>query len=327
MKPFKYQKAKDEKAAVQASKAGMRFLAGGTNLVDLMKEGVESPSGLVDINGVKLNQIRATKDAVVIGALARNKDTANHPLIREHFPMLTRAILAGASAQIRNMATNGGNINQRTRCMYFYDTSMPCNKRNPGSGCAAIGGLNRMHAVFGWDEKCVAVHPSDMAVALSALNASINVIGSDGATRKIVIGDYHTLPAADPSKDNTLRAGELVTSIELPKNRFAANSYYLKVRDRASYAFALVSVAAGLALEGGKIADARVSLGGVAHKPWRVFSAEAYLKGKVPTAEVFAEAGVMAMEGARALKDNAFKIKLAEKAVARALEKAANTKG
>ncbi len=326
MKPFKYEKAKDNISATKmvAASASSRFLAGGTNLVDLMKEGVERPDVLVDINELNLNQIKSSRDAVSVGALARNKDTANHPLIRENFPLLTQAVMAGASAQIRNMATNGGNLNQRTRCVYFYDNSMPCNKREAGSGCGALEGLNRMHAVFGWSDKCVAVHPSDMAVALTALNATINVVNESGSTRSIVIGDYFRLPGEDPSKDNTLKHGELITSIDIPKNKYAKNSYYLKVRDRASYAFALVSVGVGLEIDGGGvIRDARIAMGGVAHKPWRALIAEKDLFGKKPSKELFEEAAKMEMERAKPLKDNAFKVTLGERAIVRALTKAA----
>ncbi len=326
MKPFKYERAKDNVSATKAvaANASSRFLAGGTNLVDLMKEGVERPDVLVDINGLKLSQVKSSRDSVSIGALARNKDTANHPLIRENFPLLTQAVMAGASAQIRNMATNGGNLNQRTRCVYFYDQSMPCNKREAGSGCGAMEGVNRMHAIFGWSDKCVAVHPSDMAVALMALNATINVVNENGSTRSIVIGDYYRLPGDDPSKDNTLKHGELITSIEIPKNKYAKNSYYLKVRDRASYAFALVSVGVGLEIDGtGVIRDARIAMGGVAHKPWRALLAEKDLIGKKPSKQLFEEAANMEMERAKPLSGNGFKVVLGERAIVRALTKAA----
>ncbi len=325
MRPFKYERAKEAKSASKmvAANASAKFLAGGTNLVDLMKEDVERPTMLVDINGLNLNQIKATRDSVSIGALAKNKDTANHPLIREHAPLLTQAIMAGASAQIRNMATNGGNLNQRTRCVYFYDTAMPCNKREAGSGCAAMEGLNRMHAIFGWSDKCVAVHPSDMAVALTALNATINVIDGSGAARSIIIGQFFRLPGDDPKKDNTLNHGELITSIEIPKYNFGNNYYYLKVRDRASYAFALVSVAVGLEIDTtGIIRSSRIAMGGVAHKPWRAMIAEKELIGKKPSKELFEGAAKMEMERAKPLQHNEFKVVLGERAIVRALQKA-----
>ncbi len=325
MRPFKYERAKEAKSASKmvAANASAKFLAGGTNLVDLMKEDVERPEMLVDINGLNLNQIKATRDSVSIGALAKNKDTANHPLIREHAPLLTQAIMAGASAQIRNMATNGGNINQRTRCVYFYDTAMPCNKREAGSGCAAIEGLNRMHAIFGWSEKCICVHPSDMAVALSALGATVNVENENGEARSIHIDDYYRLPTDDSIKDNALNHGELVTSIDIPKNRFGQHFYYLKVRDRASYAFALVSVAVGLEIDSGRvIRNSRIAMGGVAHKPWRAMIAEKELIGKKPSKELFESAAKLEMERAASLEHNEFKVLLGERAIVRALQKA-----
>ncbi|HEV8157907.1 MAG TPA: xanthine dehydrogenase family protein subunit M, partial [Pyrinomonadaceae bacterium] len=260
MRPFKYTKVNDAANAVQAvaANANSKFLAGGTNILDLMKEDVERPDVLVDITQLNLTQIKTVsegvnKGGVSIGGLGKNTDAANHPLIRQNFPLLTQAILAGASAQIRNMATNGGNLNQRTRCSYFYDVAMPCNKREPGTGCGALEGVNRMHAVFGWSNDCVAVHPSDMCVALVALDAVVKVRGIDGAERSIPFVDYHRLPGNTPQKDNNLNQGELITAIEIPKNNYADKSYYLKVRDRASYAFALVSVAAALEMDGNRI--------------------------------------------------------------------------
>ncbi len=252
-----------------------QFLAGGTNVIDLMKEDVARPDELVDINRLNLSQIKMASDGKLsIGGLAKNTDTANHPLVRMNFPLLTQAILAGASAQIRNMATNGGNIMQRSRCPYLYDTSMACNKREPGSGCDAFDGINRMHAIFGWTAGCVCVHPSDMCVALAALDAVVAVEGKDGKTRTIPFVDFHRLPEDTPEIETNLNHGELITRIDIPKNNFAGNSYYLKVRDRASYAFALVSVAAGLEISGGVIRSARVAMGGVANKPWRAMLAE-----------------------------------------------------
>lgn len=327
MRPFKYRNAKNPADAVRAVEGnkGAKFIAGGTNLVDLMKEDVERPSELVDVGRLDLRQIRSEGGSIKIGALATNTDTANHPLVRKNFPLLSQAIFAGASAQIRNMATNGGNLLQRTRCVYFYDTSMPCNKREPGTGCAGKEGLNRMHAIFGWSDDCVAVHPSDMCVALAALDARVAVEGPRGKTREIPFADFHRLPGEDPSRDNRLGKDELITSISIPKNPFASNSYYLKVRDRASYAFALVSVAAALDISGGKIRDVRIAMGGVAHKPWRASAAEAYLKGKSPSGEEFEKAAKLEMAGARPLKGNSFKVTLGERAIVRALGRAAGS--
>src|SRR5688572_16208062 len=282
MRPFKYTRATEVDAAAGAVSANLhaKFLAGGTNLLDLMKEDVERPNELVDLTRLKLTEITRTRDGVSIGALATNTDTANHPLIRRNYPLLTQAIVAGASAQLRNMATNGGNLLQRTRCQYFYGTAMPCNKREPGTGCGALEGLNRTHAILGWSEKCVATYPGDMANALYALDAVVRVRDAGGRERTIPIGEFHRLPGDTPEKDTNLEHGELIVAIELPKSNFAKNSYYLKVRDRASYAFALVAVAAALDLEGDRIRQARVVLGSVAHKPWRSHEAEAVLSGK-----------------------------------------------
>src|SRR4028118_337069 len=287
MQPFKYSSATDAASAVRTVSANhtATFLAGGTNLIDLMKEYVERPSELVDISGLNLAEIRSTSNGISIGALAKNTDTANHPLVRQQFPLLSMAILAGASAQLRNMATNGGNLMQRTRCQYFYDTAMPCNKREPGTGCGALEGLNRIHAIFGWSDKCVATYPGDMANALYALDAVVRVRGAGGRERTIPVGEFHRLPGDTPEKDTNLQHGELIVAIDLPKSNFAKNSYYLKVRDRASYAFALVAVAAALELDGDRIRQARVVLGGVAHKPWRSAEAEAALYGRTASEE------------------------------------------
>jgi xanthine dehydrogenase YagS FAD-binding subunit len=321
MRPFKYSRANDAAQAVQlvAANTTARFLAGGTNLLDLMKEDVERPTELVDVTRLKLAEIQSTNAGISLGALAKNTDTANHPLVRQNYPLLTQAILAGASGQIRNMATNGGNLNQRTRCPYFYDVAMPCNKREPGTGCGALEGLNRMHAIFGWSEKCVAVYPSDMAVALAALDAVVKVRGRDGQERSIAFADFHRLPGDTPEKDNNLQPGDLITSIELPKNNFAAKSYYLKVRDRTSYAFALVSVAAALETEGNTIKQARVAMGGVAHKPWRATEAEKVLVGKAATEAVFTQAAEAEMRNAKPLEHNRFKVELGKRAIVRAL--------
>ncbi|MDO1450843.1 xanthine dehydrogenase family protein subunit M [Rhodocytophaga aerolata] len=329
MRPFIYTPTSTVSAATQKLKANphAKYLAGGTNLLDLMKEDVEKPTELVDITRLVLTEVKAittgvNKGGITIGALGKNTDTANHPLIRQNFPLLTQSILAGASAQIRNMASNGGNLNQRTRCPYFYETSMPCNKREPGSGCGALEGINRMHAIFGWSQACVAVHPSDMCVALAALDAVVKVQGADGKERSIPFTDYHRLPGDTPQKDNTLNPGELITSIEIPINNFANTSYYLKVRDRASYAFALISVAAGVELEGTRIKQAKIALGGVAHKPWRALEAEKFLIGKEATEANFKQAAELEMKSAKPLEHNEFKIELGKRAITRALMQA-----
>ncbi len=272
MRPFKFSSVSDANAAVKtvAANKDAKFLAGGTNILDLMKEDVERPTEIVDVSRLKLTQIKAADGGFLsLGALAKNTDTANHPLVRQNHPLLSQAILAGASGQIRNMASNGGNLLQRTRCSYFYDVAMPCNKREPGTGCGALEGINRMHAIFGWSEKCVAVYPSDMSIALAALDATVKVQGANGVERTINFADFHRLPGDNPEKDTNLNHGDLITSIEIPKNNFADKSYYLKVRDRASYAFALLSVAAALEMDGAKIKNVRLAMGGVAHKPWR----------------------------------------------------------
>lgn len=325
MRPFSYTRATESAAAatqVAANKAA-KFLAGGTNLIDLMKEGVENPAALVDIYRLNLSQIKNNADGgVSIGALARNSDTANHPLIRQNYPLLSQTILAGASAQLRNMATNGGNLMQRTRCSYFYDVASRCNKRQPGTGCDAIEGINRIHAVLGFSDKCIATYPGDMANALYALDAVVKVKGANGQTRSIPIVDFHRLPGENPEKDNNLQHGELIESIELPKNNFAARSYYLKIRDRASYAFALVSVAAALDVSADKINSARVVLGSVAHKPWRSAAAEAVLTNAKPDEAAFKRAAEAALKDAKGFEYNAYKIELGKRAVVRALQRA-----
>lgn len=329
MRPFTYTAISTVSAATQKLTANpqAQYLAGGTNILDLMKEDVEQPSELVDITRLKLSEVKtietgANTGGISIGALGKNTETANHPLIRQNFPLLTQAILAGASVQIRNMASNGGNLNQRTRCPYFYETSMPCNKREPGSGCGALEGINRMHAIFGWSEQCVAVHPSDMCIALAALDAVVKVQGTDGKERSIPFTEYHRLPGDSPQKDNKLNKGELITAIEIPRNNFSKTSYYLKVRDRASYAFALISVAAALEMEGNLIKQARVALGGVAHKPWRAREAEKFLTGKQATEVNFKQAAELEMKGAKPLEHNEFKVELGKRAITRALMQA-----
>lgn len=324
MRPFSYTRPKDPAEAVQsiAANSTAKFLAGGTNILDLMKEDIERPSALVDISRLNLTQIRSANGGVSIGALAKNTDTANHPLIRQNYPLLTQAILAGASGQLRNMATNGGNLMQRTRCQYFYDITMPCNKREPGTGCGALEGLNRIHAIFGWSEKCVATYPGDMANALYALDAVVRIRGTGGKDRTLPIADFHRLPGDSPEQDSNLQHGELITAIELPRSNFANNSYYLKVRDRASYAFALVAVAVALELNGPNVAQARVVLGSVAHKPWRAAAAENELAGKPANETTFRKAAEAAFSEAKPLKHNAYKVDLGKRAVVLALQRA-----
>ncbi len=325
MKPFEYTRAESPDSAVKSlsEKPSARYLGGGTNLLDLMKDEIESASEIVDLTRLDLAAISVTEDGISLGALAKNSDTANHELVRKNYPLLSQAILSAASAQIRNMATNGGNMLQRTRCYYFYDKAMPCNKREPGSGCGAMNGLNELQAIFGASEKCVATHPSDMAVALAALDASVLTKKSDGTGRSIPFADFHRLPGDTPEKDNNLEPGELILSIEVPKNNFAKNSYYLKVRERASYAFALVSVATAMEIADGKIKDVRIALGGVAHKPWRAVKAEDFLKGKEATEENFGKAAAMEMADAEPLEHNAYKVELGTRAMIRALKKSA----
>lgn len=327
MRPFEYVRAADAATGVAAvaTVANARFLAGGTNLVDLMKEDIERPTRLVDIRGLPLREIQRTRSGLSIGALATNTETANHALIRENYPLLTQAIVAGASGQLRNMATNGGNLLQRTRCNYFYDIATPCNKREPGSGCGAREGLNKIHAILGWSEACVATYPGDMANALYALGASVRVRAPDGKERLIPIAEFHRLPGDTPQHDNNLEHGELILAIELPvaAAEFARNSHYLKVRDRSSYAFAMVAVAAALDLDGGTIRQARVVLGSVAHKPWRSAEAEAVLTGQRATEATFEQAAKAALRDARPLAHNTYKVELGQRSIVRALMRAA----
>ncbi len=305
--------------------APVKFIGGGTNLLDLMKERIATPRALVDINAVGLDTIEAAPGGgLLLGATARNADTARHPLVRKHYPLLAAAILAGASPQIRNLATNGGNLMQRTRCHYFHDVAVACNKRAPGSGCPAIGGLTRQHAILGASEHCIATHPSDMCVALAALEAVVHVRSARGE-RQIAFADFHRLPGDQPQRDNTLAGDELIMQIALPEAaRFRAHSAYLKLRERASYAFGLVSVAAMLDLApDGSIRAARVVLGSVAHKPWRSLEAEALLAGRQPDADSFALCAQRLLEGAVGQGQNEFKITMARRAIVRVLQSAA----
>jgi xanthine dehydrogenase YagS FAD-binding subunit len=325
MNNFTYTHATDIDDAVHeiAGHPETRFIAGGTNLIDLMKEDVMRPDHLIDINGLHLHNIEQLEDGrLFLGALVTNADTAWHPAVEQYYPLLSMAILAGASPQLRNMATNGGNLMQRTRCYYFYDKATPCNKRAPGSGCSAINGYNRIHAILGTSEHCIATHPSDMCVALRALNAVVQVRGSLGE-RLIPIEDFHRLPGDTPHIDNNLQQDELITGVILPHETFS-HYKYLKVRDRASYAFALVSVAVALQLEDGIIKDIRLALGGVAHKPWRNGEAEAWLTGRPATEENFATAANMILEEALTFGTNDFKPVLAKRAIIRACTDALN---
>jgi xanthine dehydrogenase YagS FAD-binding subunit len=324
---FDYQRADSTETAVKAiGSHGSKFLGGGTNLVDLMKLNVEQPRALIDITHLDLTQIESTESGgLQIGALVRNSDLANHPRIIASYPLLSQALLSGASPQLRNMATTGGNLLQRTRCYYFTDTAFPaCNKRTPGSGCAAIQGFNRIHAILGQTDKgpssahsCIATNPSDMNVALAALGAKVHVESVKGK-RTIPLVDFHRLPGTTPNLDTTLRLDELITSVELPPSPFSKNSWYLKVRDRQSYAFALVSVAAALEMDGDRIKSARLALGGVAHKPWRSLEAEASLSGAPATPASFQRAADLALSGAKGYENNAFKIQLAKQSIVRA---------
>jgi xanthine dehydrogenase YagS FAD-binding subunit len=321
MQAIFYDRARDVADAVRlGQQPGARFIAGGTNLLDLMKGDVEHATRLVDVSRLGLDAIHELPDGGLrIGATARNSDTANHKLVRERYPLLTQALLSGASGQLRNMATTGGNLLQRTRCPYFTDTAFgQCNKREPGTGCGARDGYHRMHAILGASPACIAVNPSDMNVALLALDAIVLATGADGE-RRIPVAEFHRLPGDTPQVETILRPGELITAVELPPSRFARNSYYLKIRDRASYAFALVSVAAALEMDGRTVKQARIALGGVAHKPWRVPAAEALLVGKPVSDGVSREAALMLVEGAHPLAENQYKVEMAQRAVVRAL--------
>jgi xanthine dehydrogenase YagS FAD-binding subunit len=324
MNQFQYVRPTKAQAAIDAvaKDPTAEFIAGGTNLVDLMKRGVMTPQKLVDINRLPLAKIERENNALRIGALALNSAVADNQQVREKQPLLALALNAGASAQLRNMATVGGNMLQRTRCPYFYDVTMPCNKRQPGTGCGALEGINRMHAIFGFSDKCIAVHPSDMSVALVALDATVLVSGPKG-DRRIAFADFHRLPGNTPEQDSNLAAGELITAVDVPDGPFTKHVSYYKVRERASYAFALVSAAAALDLDGNTIKAARLAMGGVAHKPWRLTAAEQVLVGKPATEATFRQAAEVAMQGAKAFKHNAYKLKLAPNTLIQALKTAA----
>ena len=324
MKNFTYNRAETAAAAIGliGQHANSKFLGGGTNLVDLMRENIEQPGALVDVAYLSGEIEETANGAIRIGAAVKNTAVANHPLIRERFPVLAQAIVFGASGQIRNMATVGGNLLQRTRCYYFYDEAARCNKREPNTGCDAIGGFNRIHAILGASESCIATHPSDMCVALAALDAKVLVESANG-TREINFTDFHRLPEDTPQIETDLQPGELITAIEIPKTDFAVNSIYRKVRDRASYAFALVSVAAALEVEDDKIKNVRIALGGVAHKPWRCFEAESFLTGNQATEENFRQAAEVELKGAKGYGHNDFKIELAKRTIVSALNELA----
>jgi xanthine dehydrogenase YagS FAD-binding subunit len=322
---FDYVKVQNVSDAVSqiAKHPAARFIAGGTNLIDLMKENIERPTRLIDITSLPLKEIEETRaGGLRIGALVLNSDLAYDERITTRYPLLSSAILAGASAQLRNMASTGGNLLQRTRCLFYYDTTTPCNKREPGSGCGALDGFNRLNAILGWSKSCIAVHPSDMCVALAALEATVQIASPRG-DRVIPFADFHRLPGDNPETDTNLARDEIIIAVELPPEGFSRNYSYLKIRDRLSYAFALVSVAAALRIEAGAIKDARIALGGVAHKPWRIPDAEESLEGQQPSRKAFGEAAEVILRGAAGFAYNSFKIELARRAIVRALDQAA----
>jgi xanthine dehydrogenase YagS FAD-binding subunit len=322
---FSYTQAGDVATAVRevAADGAAKFIAGGTNLIDLMKENVERPSRLIDITRLPLAAIRPSADGGLrLGALVTNTDVAYNPQVERRYPLLSQAILAGASPQLRNMATVGGNLMQRTRCYYFYDTATPCNKRQPGTGCAAIDGFNRMHALLGASAQCIAVHPSDMCVALAALEAVVRVTGP-GGERAIPFAEFHRLPGDTPHLDTNLASDEIITAVDLPPKGFAAHHAYLKIRDRTSYAFALVSVAAALEMDGDTSMEARLALGGIAHQPWRDRAAAARLMGQRATRDHFQRAADALLRDAQGFGHHTCKIALATRALGRALRQAA----
>ena len=322
---FQYARANDVADAVRliADDPNAKFVAGGTNLIDLMQMDVERPTKVIDITRLPLKQVENTPGGGLrIGALVPNTDLAYHPLVEQRYPVLASAIMAGASQQLRNMASTGGNLLQRTRCHYFYDIATPCNKREPGSGCSAIDGYNRMHAILGSSDACIATHPSDMCVALAMLDSKVHVSSASG-DRVIAFAEFHRLPGQTPQRDTNLNVGEIITAVELPPKGFATNYTYLKIRDRLSYAFGLVSVAVGLELDGDTIKEGRFALGGVAHKPWRDPQAESVLRGQPANAATFAHAADVLLHDAKGYAHNAFKIDLARRCIARALTQAA----
>jgi xanthine dehydrogenase YagS FAD-binding subunit len=315
MNNFSYARAEHSQDALnQLGKTdNSKFLGGGTNLIDLMRERIEQPDALIDITRLVLNQIEELPDGGLrVGATVRNSHLAANKLVRERYPVLSQAILMGASAQLRNMATTGGNLMQRTRCYYFYDSAAKCNKRTPGSGCDAIEGFNRIHAILGTSAQCIATHPSDMCVAMAALDASVRVTGKSGE-RIIPLVEFHRLPGDTPDRDTNLKADELITAVDLPPLPFARTSIYRKVRDRASFAFALFSVAAALEVENGRIKQVRLAMGGVAHKPWRASAAEQFLTGKQADKQTFQQAAELELKAAKPFQHNGFKVELAKR--------------
>ncbi len=319
MQPFSYQQAEQADSAIASARSDQSmYLAGGTSLIDLMKLHVQTPQQLVDINALPLAQVERQGDGVRIGAMARNSDVAYNAMIRQQYPVLSEALLSGASPQLRNMATIGGNLLQRTRCYYFRDTAFPCNKRVPGSGCPAIEGYNRIHAILGGSDHCIATHPSDMAVAMMALDAVVQTQGPQGS-RSIPIADFHLVPGQTPERETVLEHGELIVAVDLPASPFAARSHYLKVRDRASYAFATSSVAAALELQDGVVRSARLALGGVGTKPWRAYEAEKALLNQPLNQKTLQAAATAAVQGAKPQKYNGFKVALTQRTVMRAL--------
>lgn len=332
MNNFSFAQTSDPGSALKmysenSASGAVRFLAGGTNLVDLMREGIEEPQSLIDITGLPLAEIQELQDGGVrVGAMVRNSHLAANELIRQKYPLISQAILMGASAQLRNMATTGGNLMQRTRCYYFYDGAAHCNKRSPGSGCDAIGGFNRIHAVLGSSEQCIATHPSDMCVAMAALDAKVNISGP-ADERSLRFVDFHRLPGDTPERDTNLQPGELITSIDLPVTSANLRSRYRKVRDRASYAFAIVSVAAAVAIEDGHIRRIHLALGGVAHKPWRAQAAEEFLQNREATPKNFMRAAAVELAPAIPRKYNAFKIELAKRTMVAVLAELSDLKG
>lgn len=320
MRPFTFTKVESLKKALSDKKESTHFIAGGTNLLDLMKKHITQPDAVLDVTTLLSDKIEVLKNGIRIGAMVRNTILTLDTSIVTKYPLLAKAVLAGASPQIRNMASTGGNLLQRTRCPYFYEVTTPCNKRSPGSGCSAVQGENRMSAIVGYSDHCVAVHPSDLCIALAALDASVVITDKNRAKTTIPFKDFHRLPGTSPQQDNNLPANALIQSIEISENNFHKNCAYVKIRDRDSYAFALVSVAAALQLNGQTIAEARLASGGVAHKPWRWYEAEQFLKGKEATASNFSEAAAIAINDVKPLTHNGFKKVMLQGAIETALQ-------
>lgn len=324
MRPFQFFKQNDVAKTIAQKNDQSKFISGGTNLVDLMKKNIEQPENLIDVSSVLSSEITSEKKKLVIGAMAKNSAVAINESVLKDYPLISKAILAGASPQIRNMASCAGNMLQRTRCPYFYDVTTPCNKRKPGSGCSAKDGENRMNAIIGYSEDCVAVHPSDFCISLAALDAIVIIRNSKNKKQEIDFKDFHRLPGNTPDLDHNLPQNALIESIEIPKNNFSKNNAYVKLRDRSSYAFALVSVAAALDLENGKIKDSRLASGGVAHKPWRWYEAEKFLKGKSENRDIFSAAADLVVKDVKPLSKNGFKKEMLHGAIITALQNSLN---